>query len=376
MSRVFDAILLRRSSDQVIPGLDGLRAISILMVILAHLYWMPSFPFKVLARVVNPGVLGVRIFFVISGFLITGMLLDEKNRSCTVSLKDFYLRRTFRIFPAYYVFLACAFGLAAFGVIKLDPSDYLYTLTYTFNLKGNETTWWVGHTWSLGIEEQFYLLWPLVVRQLRVQAIQRIAIFWFLISPIGRVLMNEAPHSLAVHARGAFPFSGAEIAIGALLAVWWRQDRLREYVVGVTRRWWFGLIPIAVLAVEGLAHRPKLFPHPVVWDSMLIPIADIGIALVVAWAATGTKGLVSRFLNSAPMVAVGVLSYSLYLWQMLLIHPYAAPSLLAFPLNLIWLAIIALLSFELIERPLNQYGHRLRKMKGTSLVTETVRVTG
>src|SRR4029079_8817070 len=116
----------QRDGGRVIPGLDGLRAISVLFVIYAHLLWAPSFGMRFLTRFIRPADLGVRMFFVISGFLISSILLDEKRRSGTISLRRFYFRRSLRIFPAYYVFLAVVFGLAAASVLVLDRSDYLY----------------------------------------------------------------------------------------------------------------------------------------------------------------------------------------------------------------------------------------------------------
>src|SRR5205085_7762170 len=103
-----------------------------------------------------------------------------------ISLRRFYYRRLLRIFPAYYVFLACVFVLAWLGVIALERSDFLYTLTYTFNMKGRQDTWWVGHTWSLAVEEQFYLLWPLVVQRCRPSTALKVAVASVFIPPLAR----------------------------------------------------------------------------------------------------------------------------------------------------------------------------------------------
>ena len=353
LAAVFDSMLPARHASHVIPGLDGLRAFSIICVLISHLLWVPNFPFKMIGRVINPGDLGVRTFFVISGFLITTLLLQEKNKLGRISLKRFYFRRTLRIFPAYYAFLACVFLLAAWRMITLERSDYAYTLTYTFNLKGTQPTWWIGHTWSLAVEEQFYLLWPIVVARCTTGTIRRIALFWFFAGPIGRALLSLTSPAFSSQWHIAFPFVADPIATGALLALWWRDGKNRLALGELTSKTWIWLVPVLVFAIECLDHRPNFFPHPIVFQSVLMPIVNIGIAAIVAWAASTQKGGLGRLLNSQSMIAIGVLSYSLYLWQMLFLNPISTSALLRFPLDLVWTFLAALVSFCLIERPFN-----------------------
>jgi peptidoglycan/LPS O-acetylase OafA/YrhL len=103
------------------------------------------------------GSFGVRIFFVISGFLITGLLLNERERTGTISLPDFYVRRAYRILPAAYVFML---AMIAAHWHALSWSSIFAALTYSSNYL-HEKNWVLGHLWSLSVEEQFYLLWPL-----------------------------------------------------------------------------------------------------------------------------------------------------------------------------------------------------------------------
>ncbi|MEO7329892.1 MAG: acyltransferase, partial [Minicystis sp.] len=149
-----------------IPSLDGLRAISILVVLFGHMAGTRNFAFSFLDRLPTSELanFGVRVFFVISGFLITRLLFEEHARSGTVSLRGFYLRRTLRIFPAFYVFVAVVLVLDRLGKITLLPYDALTALTYTMNFHPTASrSWQVGHLWSLSVEEQFYLLWPAIV---------------------------------------------------------------------------------------------------------------------------------------------------------------------------------------------------------------------
>jgi hypothetical protein len=136
-----------------IPSLDGLRAISIGLVLFGHLlgtsgFFLPLEANKHLAL----GELGVRVFFVISGFLITNLLLTELAAAGRIHIGRFYLRRTFRIFPPYYVFILVLALAALARWIELAPGDLFHTLTYTSNYDATRS-WNVGHTWSLSVEE-------------------------------------------------------------------------------------------------------------------------------------------------------------------------------------------------------------------------------
>lgn len=317
----------------------------------AHLCFTSGNTF--LAKLINPASLGVRTFFVLSGFLITTILLKEKERTGSISLKQFYYRRSLRIVPAYYVFLLCVFLLSAFGVIALERSDYFYTLTYTFNLKGLQPTWWVGHTWSLAIEEQFYLLWPLIVALFRKETLLRIASLCVVVSPVGRVLLQV----LAPGAYGrwylALPFVFDSIAIGAVLSLLLSDENLKSRIrLGVSRVW-FWIAPMLIIASESLHNRPNFFPHPLILSGFLEPLTNICLALLVARVVLKTDDVFSKFMNSPLLVAIGVLSYSLYLWHMLFINPQGV-GILKFPFNLIFASAAAIACYLFVERPFNE----------------------
>jgi peptidoglycan/LPS O-acetylase OafA/YrhL len=367
--------VFRRDGAGLIPGLDGLRAISILCVIYGHLLFAPSFTARALVSLVNPAGLGVRLFFVISGFLITSILLKERAQTGTISLRRFYYRRLLRIFPAYYVFLACVFALAWLGVIALERSDFFYTLTYTFNMKGRQDTWWVGHTWSLAVEEQFYLLWPLVLQRCRRSTALKVALASAFIPPIARGALLMYSSAVYDHWFQTLPLVADPLAIGAVLA--FAMDRVdwKGRVLGlVNHRAWL-LAPALVVVFEGLDHRPNFFPHPVVYVALLQPLASVGLAIVVARFSLVTSGSLSRVMNSAPIVAIGVMSYSLYLWQMLFINAVDAP-LLRFPLNVMWAALAATASYVLVEQPFNRLRERKPRTAAARVPGTASAVTG
>lgn len=224
------------------------------------------------------------------------------------------------------------------------------------------------------MEEQFYLLWPLVVKLCGKRTIQLVALFWFALGPIGRAVLSLAPQPAIDHWYMAFPFVADPIAAGALLSFWLRDDRLRSRLERQTRQPWLLLAPLTVLGIASLANRPHFFPHPVILSSLLGPVSNVCIALVVGWAALGADGAIWRVLNSRLMVAIGVLSYSLYLWQMLFLNPTSISRWMSFPLNLAWVAAAALLSYTLIERPFNRFRHRRPTSMQTGEALATVPV--
>ena len=143
-----------------IPSLDGLRAISIALVIVSHLARWKHIAF---AFPEAYGELGVRIFFVLSGFLISQLLFQEQERSSSISLRDFYVRRAFRIFPAAFVFLAVV------TVVYWHEMRWYHLAAAVFYAANMDSSrpWIFGHLWSLSIEEQFYLLWPFALKKWR-----------------------------------------------------------------------------------------------------------------------------------------------------------------------------------------------------------------
>jgi peptidoglycan/LPS O-acetylase OafA/YrhL len=193
-----------------------MRAVSIALVLLSHASatrGAPAWLGRALPAV-GAGNLGVRVFFVISGLLITRLLLREQRRTGGVALGAFYLRRTFRIFPAYYVFLGALVAAAALGWRAPVPElALLHAATYTTNYSLIET-WVVGHTWSLSVEEQFYLLWPPLLAWAGGRAAFLVARGFVLLAPAIRLARNSrvtasAPASPAATAPAARPASAS-----------------------------------------------------------------------------------------------------------------------------------------------------------------------
>ena len=172
-----------------IPSLDGMRAVAIGIVILAHALGTRHFLYRkqVYEVVGDLGPLGVRIFFIISGFLITSILLQELGQTGCVSLRRFYLRRAFRIFPAFYCFLGVMLLATWCMGYSIPFAEWTAAATYSINYLEHRD-WYLTHCWSLAVEEQFYLLWPLTIWWLGRRRALVIAIFIVVLVPWIRVV--------------------------------------------------------------------------------------------------------------------------------------------------------------------------------------------
>lgn len=330
-----------------IPSLDGLRAFSITAVLLGHLAGTHGFPAP-LAHLIEHDVVdvanfGVRVFFVISGFLITGLLLSEEANYGRISLGRFYLRRTFRIMPAYIVFLVAVLILRQVGWLALRPGDVAHAVTYTMNYH-LDRAWYVGHLWSLSVEEQFYLLWPATLLLLGVRRGLRAALVFVLLAPLFRIGTWYLVPDWRYLIGNTFETTGDSIAVGCLLAGWraglWKRAWYRRVIAS---RW---IIPaLGVLAVVlSSRFRPAVL--------LGITAMNVVIALGIDRCVRRSDGVVGRVLNVRPVAYVGLLSYSLYLWQQLFVNRSATVAVASFPLNMVLAITLAVLSYYLVERPM------------------------
>lgn len=355
-----------------IPSLDGLRAISIVMVLLGHLEGSAGLPVRSLPFAW--GELGVTVFFVISGYLITSLLLKEQDRTGTVSLKMFYFRRTLRIFPAMYVFLAVIVALAAMGLlagpdeperVQVHHADIIAAATYVMNFRVHHT-WWLGHTWSLSVEEQFYLLWPAAVAFLGIAGGLRGAIGAMVAAPLFRVVFYLAFPDLRELVYSAFPFVFDALATGCVLAILRRQLWANRWYRALLESRLFVLVPVIVGTIYRL--RPSVGVFLLVGSTLI----NIGIAMCIDWSMRFPQSQVGRLLNSRPLVWVGVVSYSLYLWQQLFLCRYHTSWFTTFPFNIVLAFAAATASYHLVEQPFLRLRERLEeKMRKPSAVARS-----
>jgi peptidoglycan/LPS O-acetylase OafA/YrhL len=291
------------------------------------------------------GSFGVRFFFVISGFLITGLLLQEFRKDGGVDLARFYLRRSLRIFPAFYAYLAVLGILALLNIIELQRFDLLRSMVYIVNYyPWDSQAIYVRHIWSLSNEEQFYLLWPCCLLLLKPRGAAWLAAAVIVLEPAvrGAVMMAGVPVTLTIDRR--FDCLADALATGCLLAC--LGSRLSEepaYLRFLRSPWFFGI----VILTFGAAFTHQ---HPRVYYLLAQTVLNIGIAIIIdRWVRFPSDGF-GRLLNSVPMRKVGVMSYSIYLWQELFLVD-DSKWWHAFPVNLLLVAAAAFASYHLVELP-------------------------
>ena len=319
-----------------IPSLDGLRAISISLVIVGHLARWKHISLPIPGAYGN---LGVRIFFVLSGFLITKLLLREQKHTGTISIGDFYLRRAYRILPAAFAYLLVVKIIFWSQVGWYDMAAAAF---YVANMR-TMAAWMLGHLWSLSIEEQFYLLWPFALKTwFRHKTAILLAVMFA--SPVFIALLY------AVHARsgilGSLPVYADELAIGCLLAAFAPRMPRIPWPVGLVMAFAMFLIPLYP-ANTPLRTLFMLF--------VLKPLMHVSIAGVVLHVIQTPY----RALNWGPIVWLGKISYSLYLWQ----EVFCSNPNLKLGYSLIALAIgAACISYYCVEQPmLRLRERRMRK---------------
>jgi peptidoglycan/LPS O-acetylase OafA/YrhL len=332
-----------------IPSLDGLRALSITAVLGTHLVGTKNYPTS-LPGGLNLAELGVRVFFVISGYLISTLLFADQQRITAgrltrrKALVEFYIRRMYRLFPAAYVFVGVIALLAAAGVVTLRAGDLLAAATYTMNYHVTRS-WWVGHLWSLSVEEQFYFLWPAMVFFAGIRRAGWFAAAALLIAPLARIGCWLATPSLRPLVGEIFPTIFDAIAAGCVLAslrTWLGQQPSYLCFLQSPLFW---VVPVAIIGANLMG------PHPRIDLSVGQSIQNVGIALLIDRSIRFPGGVWGRLLNARPMVFVGVLSYSLYLWQQPLLNRHSDAWVAVFPVNVALAVALAIASYYLVEQP-------------------------
>lgn len=360
------------------PPLDGVRGVAILLVLVWHyvrcqIPYTPKSLSLYVAEALSTTWSGVDLFFVLSGFLIAGILLDHRNTSNF--FRVFYLRRVCRILPLYFLLFGLFLCLMATPLFNAPAFRWLFraplplwsyasfTQNFFMGARRSFGPMWLGITWSLAIEEQFYLFIPLLVYVLPRRAFAYVLIAGILAAPIIRCA------SPGFHAIVYTPWRADSLFSGALLAVLVRWhpfvSAMRQY-----RRFPLLLLVCFFLGTVVLTFEPGSFG-----DFHYFWLAGLYSAFVLV-AFLGSEPVLTRVLASPVLVWFGQLSYGIYMFHQAisgLIHgllrhspPYihtlydAGVTLLALCLTL----VLATLSYHFFERPLLRFGHRFQYLPG------------
>jgi peptidoglycan/LPS O-acetylase OafA/YrhL len=355
-------LTMTNSKAAFYPQLDSLRAIAVLLVIVSHWFTQEHF----FNRYTANGVLGVTLFFVLSGFLITGILLNSKKKteqggSVAGAFKVFYIRRSLRIFPVYYLLLLI---LVLFNIAAIRESfwwHFFYGSNFYFWIKGSFEGQ-VSHFWSLAVEEQFYLVWPAVIlftprRFLALALVAGIAAGMFF-----RLVMVTPENDLG---RLLMPGSLDSFCIGGLLA-YGRTTGARWYNQYLQRQTLFVLFAVLLLA---LVHVPAFRQLPAAVYSMLyLVLISIAFGILINRVAnTVETPVLKQILDNKLLLYIGKISYGVYLFHNFIPYFYGLkiPGMPAFlsmylvqGVRFVVLIAVASFSWFLVEKPILQLKKR------------------
>jgi peptidoglycan/LPS O-acetylase OafA/YrhL len=322
-------------------ALDGLRTLAIALVFAHHVdqHNLPG------------GFIGVDLFFVISGFIITHLLLKEQEATGRIALGRFYVRRLLRLYPALLLLVLVTTPIAMIDNYGTQPQDGIFALSYLTDFWANYQGGYslVLHTWSLAVEEQFYLIWPalLIFTLHRGWKIQRVVTVLIALSIVVTVAIYQAHIGRLSHIQFLPTSHIAELGSGILLAVWVRSD-LPGWVKP------FATEAAAILAVASLVVAEFVLPSR--WWAF--PLATVGCWPLVAHVVTGGETRFNAFFGTRPMVWMGRRSYGFYLWHypvLLLLARTPMNTWLRAGLGLAITLFITVLSWQFVEQPVLRY---------------------
>jgi len=321
-----------------IDYIDAWRFLAVVMVIQSHIFVYSGLKITFLAPYLDQldrlGELGVLVFFVISGFVICSGLVAEKNRSGTICLPAFYVRRFYRIIPPLWLYLCCLLLLNAVGIIAISPQQALTSASFLCNMPFPDgCSWFAGHTWTLAYEEQFYLVFPLLV--LFVPLINNSLRFGLAIAGLtmGSMILNRTGHLFLGEYLMYFIF----LLIGCCCALLPEKimSRIRQMHVAL----WLIVIALLLICIgyvpDAIEKQVKVVCYPVL------------ILLMVLGTPTQVKAIAVVFKNRQ-LCYLGRISYTVYLWQELVTGNYVGW------LTFVYIAAVfafAMISYRYIELP-------------------------
>jgi len=336
-------------------SLDGFRAAAILYVIIAHLKY--RYHIHWLDYVFMGGKLGVLLFFVISGFLITSLLLKEKIRTGTISLKDFYIRRLLRIVPVAYLYLFILLVLNYFFHLSIPLKAFLGAFLFIMSPYFSKS-WYVAHYWSLAVEEQFYIIFPFVLKW-GVKVYMRFLLLFFIVSILAHFnFFGLLGHNFFSDFIIQFTRYADGLIIGSLMAILMFKNMF-PLVVLQKYKWPIHLVCVPVMIIM-LNHHNAFLEH------FSYTLCSLMIAIILAGNILPGRDLIFLLLNNKLMNFIGKLSYSLYIYNQLFTGPLAKGTWhsgnLPWYINALMLFGVAYLSYHYYESWFLKWKQRFKKL--------------
>jgi peptidoglycan/LPS O-acetylase OafA/YrhL len=338
-----------------ISGLDGVRALAIALVIGGHIVPYHS---NAWMKVIFAGQDGVGLFFILSGFLVTALLLRERTQNGRVDIPHFYFRRALRIVPPLLFYLFAVICIAWVEGTPV-PARVISSVLFFYHNMTHEGTWMLEHTWSLAVEEQFYLLWPVTFAlALRIswRALIVTILSLILLAPVIRI-GGHLLHWQWMHHKGSYllPTRMDSLLSGCLMACLMGTRRFEWVYKWLEPYYWWA--PVYLFIVSPFLVRR----YWIRWDYPIgFTLEAIAGTYFILWLSRNENSLLGRIANWKPIAIVGIMSYSIYLWQTLPTH-YSAGVSGVFHC-LIFILVMASASFYCVERPAAAARNSLEKV--------------
>lgn len=290
-------------------------------------------------------------FLVISGFLITLLLIRERDKTGTIALWKFYKRRVIRLWPALWVVVGTTAVIGWLGYVQVDAENLLtplFFVTNYFDQNGNAV---LGHTWSLALEEQFYLIWPLAIIVLGRKNLPRTLAILILIAPIVRIASYYMIPALRGTMQYQFHIRYDAMAMGCLLAITWGHPRVQRFMAKPGPWGWLAAVGLFVsLGGELLGGQRFLL-------TVGYSVQSLCLVTLTALAVYHYQGKIGKALNLRLFVGLGLMSYSLYLWQqMFVLTPWGW--LEHWPVALAVTFVVGIASYHVLEKPFMKMGRK------------------
>ncbi|MBP9837334.1 MAG: acyltransferase [Proteobacteria bacterium] len=324
------------------PALDGLRTLAVSFVILGHVVDSSCLYRGAVAELAK---LGVQLFFVLSGFLITQILLAEELRNSKIDIKNFYFRRILRIVPAFYFLLFVVFILILLGyVTDVNWKTFIVSALFLRNIFGSSET--LGHTWSLGVEEQFYVIWPILLKYVkphqRLIATLVLAISVMIFRDLTFIFNPQDYTSGIIYMRPYYRFDS--LMLGCAIAIFIFNGGIREKVVESSSVGW---MVVALLLIWSVLAKEFYFGR-----IFYLSVQNILCCILLLYLLK-SRGILQRVFSFGLFKQSAKYSYSLYLWQQIFLFTKTPDwgMLREFPINIALACLMAVFSYHCIEKP-------------------------
>jgi len=336
------------------PVLDGIRGIAVIMIVLTHFGSMSPTNYHYF----HPGLLGVDVFFVLSGFLITSILLEEWERTGTISLKNFFVRRFLRLMPAYWMCLLFLHFVAPLYLNGFEAQaarsnrSLFFALIYMTNWQGvaGEYLGVFSHLWSLAVEEQFYFTWAPFLLLLFIGTKNRRAVvvvsLLLNVAVLNWLELRIANPSTNIGATDCRLFSLLIGALAGMVSYW--KIYPREFS---SSKYFDVLAAASAIAAVVLASQFSLDSFP---SFRVLPWFALSVAVFIVWCANRSRSVAHLLLTFPPLVWIGQVSYGLYLWHHFFVvfvrdQPWSLSAKLS--VGIAASLIFTAASYYLLERP-------------------------